>query len=299
MLMTFKKYCKGSVAVKVIFIFISLIFSFQSHGQEDEKKDTVVYDTTEALEPLPEEQTDTEGSTEEEKYFFKRSDTLSVQVRNIPAGVTKKMKEDKEFWYANADLKNTKTNEKIIRERRDGKNGQKEKNEQALKEQQQRDASYVPLGQRSWFQTLLWIITIGAFAAVLIMYLSGSNVGLFRKKNVITAKETEEDFSTEDIFAINYQKEIDKAVSQGNYRLAIRLQFLRLLKNMSEKNIIRYKQDKTNLDYLMELHPTGYYNNFFRITRNYEYSWYGQFNVSEDAYKIIRNDFDKIDKDLR
>ena len=299
MLMTFKKYCKGSVTVKVIFIFISLIFSFQSHGQEDEKKDTVVYDTTEALEPLPEEQTDTEGSTEEEKYFFKRSDTLSVQVRNIPAGVTKKMKEDKEFWYANADLKNTKTNEKIIRERRDGKNGQKEKNEQALKEQQQRDASYVPLGQRSWFQTLLWIITIGAFAAVLIMYLSGSNVGLFRKKNVITAKETEEDFSTEDIFAINYQKEIDKAVSQGNYRLAIRLQFLRLLKNMSEKNIIRYKQDKTNLDYLMELHPTGYYNNFFRITRNYEYSWYGQFNVSEDAYKIIRNDFDKIDKDLR
>ena len=297
--MTFKKYCKGSVTVKVIFIFALLLFSFQSYGQEDEKKDTVVYDTTKALEPLPEEQTDTEGSTEEEKYFFKRSDTLSVQVRNIPAGVTKKMKEDKEFWYANADLKNTKTNEKIIRERRDGKNGQKEKNEQALKEQQQRDASYVPLGQRSWFQTLLWIITIGAFAAVLIMYLSGSNVGLFRKKNVITTKETEEDFSTEDIFAINYQKEIDKAVSQGNYRLAIRLQFLRLLKNMSEKNIIRYKQDKTNLDYLMELHPTGYYNNFFRITRNYEYSWYGQFNVSEDAYKIIRNDFDKIDKDLR
>ncbi len=297
--MTFKKYCKGSVTVNVIFIFALLLFSFQSYGQEDEKKDTVVYDTTKALEPLPEEQTDTEGSTEEEKYFFKRSDTLSVQVRNIPAGVTKKMKEDKEFWYANADLKNTKTNEKIIRERRDGKNGQKEKNEQALKEQQQRDASYVPLGQRSWFQTLLWIITIGAFAAVLIMYLSGSNVGLFRKKNVITTKETEEDFSTEDIFAINYQKEIDKAVSQGNYRLAIRLQFLRLLKNMSEKNIIRYKQDKTNLDYLMELHPTGYYNNFFRITRNYEYSWYGQFNVSEDAYKIIRNDFDKIDKDLR
>lgn len=299
MLMTFKKYCKGSVTVKVIFIFISLIFSFQSYGQDDERRDTVVYDTTEALEPIPDEQTDTEGSTEEEKYFFKRWDTLSVQVRNIPAGVTKKMKEDKEFWYANADLKNTKTNEKIIRERRDGKNGQKEKNEQALREQQQRDASYVPLGQRSWFQTLLWIITIGAFAAVLIMYLSGSNVGLFRKKNVITAKETEEDFSTEDIFAINYQKEIDKAVSQGNYRLAIRLQFLRLLKNMSEKNIIRYKQDKTNLDYLMELHPTGYYNNFFRITRNYEYSWYGQFNVSEDAYKIIRNDFDKIDKDLR
>jgi len=295
----FKKYYKGSVAVKGIFILALLLFSFQSYGQEEERRDTVIYDTTEVLEPPPEVQTDTEVSTADEKYFYKSGDTLSVQVRNIPTDVIKKMKEDKEFWYANADLKNSKTNEKIIRERRDGKNGQKEKDEQALREQQQRDASFVPLGQRSWFQTLLWIITIGAFAAVLIMYLTGSNVGLFRKKNVITNKETEEDFSTEDIFTINYQKEIDKAVSQGNFRLAIRLQFLRLLKNMSEKNIIGYKQDKTNHDYLMELHPTGYYNNFFRITRNYEYSWYGQFNVSEDAYKIIRNDFDKIDKELR
>ena len=118
------------------------------------------------------------------------------------------------------------------------------------------------------------------------------------KKNVKTINAGEDEI-TEDIFAINYQKEIDKAAAQGNYRLAIRLMFLRLLKNMSEKSIIRYKQDKTNLDYLLELHPTNYYTRFFRITRNYEYSWYGQFNVSEDAYKIIRNDFDQFDKELR
>ena len=89
------------------------------------------------------------------------------------------------------------------------------------------------------------------------------------------------------------------AAAAGNFRLAIRLMFLRSLKNMSEKNIIRYKQDKTNFDYLVELHPTTYYNNFFKVTRSYEYSWYGQFPVSEDAYRIIRNDFDQFDKALR
>ena len=92
---------------------------------------------------------------------------------------------------------------------------------------------------------------------------------------MIDEEGKEEELATEDIFAINYQKEIDKAAQQGNYRLAVRLLFLRILKNLSQKNIIRYTQDKTNLDYLVQLHATRYYSDFFRITRNYEYSWYG------------------------
>lgn len=77
--------------------------------------------------------------------------------------------------------------------------------------------------------------------------------------------------------------------------MAIRLMYLRLLKNLSERNIIQYKQDRTNLDYLMQLHPTRYYNGFFRITRNYEYSWYGEFPVSNEAYGIIKKEFDNFE----
>jgi len=75
--------------------------------------------------------------------------------------------------------------------------------------------------------------------------------------------------------------------------------FLRLLKDLSQKNIIQYAQGKTNFDYLMQLHPTKYYRDFFRITRNYEYSWYGQFDVTEDMYHIIQSDFSNFDRQLR
>ncbi len=221
--------------------------------------------------------------------FIRRSDTLTIALRQIPGDEVKKLKEDKAFWYANADLKNKKSREQLAKEKEHGKKGTKEAGDQT---------NYVPLGQRTWVQTLLWIIIIGGFAAFVIVYLAGSNIGLFRKKNVRT-KQGEEDIITENIFAINYQKEIDKAVAQANYRLAVRLMFLRLLKNMAEKNIIRYKQDKTNLDYLQELSSSRYYRNFFRITRNYEYSWYGQFAVTENAYTIIRNEFDQFDKELK
>jgi hypothetical protein len=108
----------------------------------------------------------------------------------------------------------------------------------------------------------------------------------------------DEETMPEDIFAINYQREIDKAVGEGNYRLAVRLHFLQLLKNLSDRNIIRYQQDKTNLDYLFQLQSTRHYNDFFRITRNYEYSWYGQFEVSADAYRHIRKEVEQFERGL-
>jgi hypothetical protein len=46
----------------------------------------------------------------------------------------------------------------------------------------------------------------------------------------------------------------------------------------------------------MQLQPTAYYRDFFRVTRHYEYSWYGEFNVSADAYSIIRHEFDQFEK---
>ncbi len=281
----------GSLCRKTILVSGLLFFSFLSNAQDEEK---IVADTT-AIIAQPDEETEVEESTSEKNPFSNRWDTLMVKQRNLPGDAVKKMKEDEDFWYANANIKKKKSKEQIAYEKEQGKKGKKGNNEQAVNE---RHNSYVPLGQRSWFQTLLWIVILAVFATGLAIYLGGSNVGLFRKKNVKAAHAGEEEI-TEDIFAINYQKEIDKAAAHGNYRLAIRLMFLRLLKDMSEKKIIRYKQDKTNLDYLMELHPTNYYNSFFRVTRNYEYSWYGQFNVSEDAYKLIRNDFDQFDKELR
>ena len=117
------------------------------------------------------------------------------------------------------------------------------------------------------------------------------------KRTTIAASE-EAIAETDNIFEINYQREIDKAVSNGNYRFAVRLMFLRLLKNLSDKKVIHYKQDSTNFDYLLQLHPTKYYHDFFRLTRNYEYSWYGQFDIDPEKFSLIRKDFENFDHNL-
>jgi hypothetical protein len=255
---------------KTYLLLFLLLLPAPVHAQYDTTKlaDTLIHEdiVAPAEDPPPAEVSAENVKTD---YFLSglvfSGDTI-IQQRFVPDSIKKKMYHDDDFWYANSEIK-------------------KEKKPEF------KDSNHTTLGQQQWFQTLLWLIIIGGFAAAIMWYLAGSNVGLFRRKNRGIQSAGEEDLVTKDIFAINYQKEIDKAEANSNYRLAIRLMFLRLLKDMSEKNIIQYKQDKTNFDYLQQLHTTGYYNQFFRITRNYEYSWYGQFEVGENEYRIIRNDF--------
>jgi hypothetical protein len=245
-------------------------------------------------EPTDEDDSIDDAEEKKENFFLYKweYDTLQIKQRRIPDGAVKDLKEDDDFWYANADAKK---GERKTQPKREVKNGRQVEKGKGQADEIDADEPYVPLSRRSWFQTIMWIVIVAGFAGAIIWYLGGSNVGLFRKKDKKMAIEEENEIS-EDIFSINYQKEIDKAAAQGNYRLAIRLMYLRLLKNLSEKNIIQYKQDRTNLDYLLQLHPTAYYKDFFRITRHYEYSWYGEFNVSSDAYSIIRNEFDNFEK---
>ncbi|HYC39363.1 MAG TPA: DUF4129 domain-containing protein [Chitinophagaceae bacterium] len=193
----------------------------------------------------------------------------SFPLRRIPDSLVQALRDRDEFWYANAN---------IPKKRRAGRGG---------------DFSVM---SQPWFQTLLWIITIGGFAGFLIWYLAGTQIGLFRRKQILVDRPSAEgDLSERDLFALEYAREIDRAVTQGNFRLATRLLFLKLLKELAERNIIDYRQGRTNFDYLLQLRPTAYYDDFFRITRNYEYCWYGKFDVDAEKFARIRQDFDRFE----
>lgn len=193
--------------------------------------------------------------------------------RNLHDSSTKKYIDDKDFWYANYPFEKK----------------AKESNEQTKKKS---------FTQNPVFQTLLWIIIIGGFATFIIIYLSNSNVGLFRRRDAIIKSDDELEVETSNIFEINYTREIEKAISKGNYRFAIRLLFLQTLKNMSAKNIIQYKPDRTDFDYLLQTYSTKYYNDFFRLTRTYEYAWYGQFDVDPEKFRLIHTDFQSFENKL-
>ena len=229
----------------------------------------VIYDKLQE-EEIQAEDTVTKTDEEKKEYFLPvtASPGEPILVRKIPAERREAMQRDGSFWYANKSFRK--------------------------KERSYKDGDSI--ADSPAFQLILWIIIIGCFAAGIILYLSNSNVRLFRRSRNISDTEMEEE--TDDIFGINYQKEIEKATAAGNFRLAIRLMFLRQLKKLSERNIIQYTHDRTNFDYLLQMRSSNLYGDFFRLTRNYEYSWYGQFDIDAEKFSLIRKEFDNFDRKM-
>ena len=264
-------------------VLICLFFSVTSQSQVA-VPDTLqldlpsLTDTVEAPPPEMDDVIDEESTDEPEvssKYFLTRSMQLngggpdSLQLRAISDTVMNGYYKDDAFWYANENF---------------------------YKKKIQPQQKKTPAPESPLFQAILWLVIIGVFIAVLVMYLSGSNVRLFRKNKAIAS--TEEHIETDDIFAINYTKEINKAASAGNYRLAVRLHFLRLLRQLSDNNLIQYKHDRTNFDYLLQMNKTNFYPEFSGLTRSYEYSWYGQFDIDQDKYAVIKNEFETLTRKI-
>jgi hypothetical protein len=91
----------------------------------------------------------------------------------------------------------------------------------------------------------------------------------------------------EDIRAVDFETEINQAVTRKQYRDAVRLVFLYSLRKLSDADLIQWMPGKTNDEYLLELknHPSR--SQLQDLRYYFEYAWYGDFEVSEQTYKSV------------
>lgn len=91
-----------------------------------------------------------------------------------------------------------------------------------------------------------------------------------------------------------------QALASKDYKLAVRIYYLMLLRALHTKNIIQWRKEKTNYDYLRELHKHPEIHKLNYSTMLFEYIWYGDKQVDESEFKHIQPGFttliDKINK---
>lgn len=136
----------------------------------------------------------------------------------------------------------------------------------------------------AFFQSFLWLIA--ALALIFILYKLFLSKGLFTKSD----KETNnvQELPEEELLQLgNYEKLIQEAIQQSDYRLATRYLFLHSLKLMGDKEIISYAADKTNRDYLFQL-PENLKPGFRNIARHYDYIWYGRQSIEQEKFENIQ-----------
>lgn len=87
---------------------------------------------------------------------------------------------------------------------------------------------------------------------------------------------------------------IAEAVAAHDYRRAVRLSYLRVLRRLAERGLIDWRTDKTNHDYVAELGASPLRPAFARLTAAFEYAWYGDFPVDAATFARVHDDFDAL-----
>ncbi|HOX82097.1 MAG TPA: hypothetical protein PLJ60_06770 [Chryseolinea sp.] len=95
----------------------------------------------------------------------------------------------------------------------------------------------------------------------------------------------------ENIHEMNFEKLIEDAKRNHDYRLAIRLIFLYSLKMLSDNQHIYWEPGKTNHDYLNEMKTKELKYGLRELNYYFEYTWYGNFTVNDSLFTTVNNTF--------
>lgn len=124
---------------------------------------------------------------------------------------------------------------------------------------------------------------------LLIRFLTGGKASaIFRKKEAATIALN---LAEEHIESLDLDGLIGEAIYQKKYRLAIRYQYLKLLKTLSQQQIIEWHYEKTNQDYEKEIMVPETKILFKEASYLYDHIWYGEQEINELKYKAAQKKF--------
>lgn len=147
----------------------------------------------------------------------------------------------------------------------------------------------IPPGAFKVMEILVYILMGGLVIYLLVrVFINEKFNSIFTKKakSIKAINLSEQHIETIDLNAL-----LHEALQNNEYRLAIRYQFLKVLKKLSEKNLIEWHFEKTNSDYHKEITEPDLKARFKEVAYIYDYIWYGEQEVDNTMYDSANNLF--------
>lgn len=139
---------------------------------------------------------------------------------------------------------------------------------------------------------VFYVLVAGAILFVVIKILQNINsspsIGNDNGR-VYTLQEVEEK-----ILEIDLNKILNDALSAQDYRLALRIQFLIIIKALSLKGKISWAKEKTNWEYYNEIKDENIAFKFKEIIVPFEVIWYGEHELNENQYNKLQPPYDSF-----
>lgn len=147
-------------------------------------------------------------------------------------------------------------------------------------------------GTASTIWDIAWRVGVVVVFVYFIIKLFGVEVTTLFKPNKV--KTLDYEVNEEQLDNINFEVEIAKALSEKQWRFAIRLIYLNALKLMGDSGLLKVKKGKTNRDYLYEISGKGVEKDFERLSFIFDYTWYGHFDANDAIAEEAQGHFSRI-----
>lgn len=139
----------------------------------------------------------------------------------------------------------------------------------------------------------VFIIIFGLALVALIVYLIMNSKGSPGAKKV-DVDDHFEDVAPSEIPLTELQRRLKEAIESGDYRGAVRIYYLFILKDLSEKNWINWEREKTNMHYLREMSGKSEFDDFNKSISYFEVIWYGKREINQNQFSIIQPNFTNL-----
>ncbi len=205
---------------------------------------------------------------------------------------------DRETWNEKReglDYSDKKKKEQEKKNTEDGKNGSKSGNGDEVTENTQDNANYqssnwsLNLGPLAQVIAIVGIIMVLALLVFMII-----KSGLFHTnhtiKQTITGAKLIENIE-DNLHESDLERALRLALESQDYRLAIRIYYLTIIKELSLKDLIKWKRDKTNGQYVREMMEKPGGNSFRALTISFERAWYSNETIMRSHFEALNPQF--------
>lgn len=162
-----------------------------------------------------------------------------------------------------------------------------DKKEKAPKEKKIKERNSIQLPS---LKPVFMVVVIGLLAVLLFLILNKFFKFFDERVTSDDLKVTVENLEN-NIHNADFEYLLNQALSKNEFKLAIRILYLKIIKSLSDNQHIIWKREKTNGHYVRELSSGKMGKTFAFLTLVYEEAWFSNHVVDKAKYELISNHF--------
>lgn len=201
---------------------------------------------------------------------------------------------DREVWNKKKEGLNYKKDVAEKPEEVDKQEVEKNNNQQYEPSDRELKLNLGPLGQIILIVSVMGLLALIVFVLVKLGFLDTNTKIAQATQGPVLLNQIEDNLHESDL-----EKALRLALDAKDYRMAIRLYYLSIIKELSMRNWIKWKRDKTNGQYVSEMMEKPEGNTFRQLTIAFERTWYGDEDIALKHFELLSPQFQNFINSLK